>query len=189
MNKNQFNKLDIENQVEYFNSQLLQGESLTSICKLLRIGRSTVSDRFKKSNYKYNKSNNQYELVENNVNDTGVIKIDNSGNTAVISIDNTTNDNILDIVNLSSDDIKNNLLNLASEYEILQKIIDDYRRNSSVIKKQITINIPDDESKIATLRINRTVLDMFNQFAEANKQYRKVDLLSQAILNFINEHK
>ena len=189
MNKDQFNKLDIDNQVEYFNSQLLQGESLTSICKLLGIGRSTVSDRFKKLNYKYNKSNNQYELVVNNVSNVGVIKIDNSSNTTVTSINNATDENILDIVNLSNDDIKNNLLNLASEYEILQKIIDDYRRNSSVIKKQIVIDIPDDESKITTLRVNKTVLDMFNQFAEANKQYRKVDLLSQAILNFINEHE
>ena len=68
-------------------------------------------------------------------------------------------------------------------------MIEDYRRKASVIKQQITIDIPDDESKVTTLRINKTVLDMFNEFAEANSQYRKVDLLSQALFDFINAHK
>lgn len=148
MKKDQFNKLNIDNQIEYFNNKLSEGKSLTSICKSIEIGRSTISDRFKKSNYKYNKSSNQYELIKNNVNIIDVININNSSTTAVGCVDNTIDDNILDIVNLSNDNIKNNLLSLASEYEILQKIIDNYRRNSSVIKKQIVIDVPDSDSKI-----------------------------------------
>ena len=189
MKKEQFNKLDIDNQIEYFNNKLYQGESLTSICKSIGIGRSTISDRFKKYNYKYNKSSNQYELLENNINNTDVITTNNGSYTTVEKIENANNDNVLDIVNLDNEDIKNNLLSLASEYEILQKIIDDYRRNSSVIKKQIVIDIPDADSKITTLRINKTVLDMFNEFAEDNKQYKKVDLLSQALLDFLNAYR
>lgn len=42
---------------------------------------------------------------------------------------------------------------------------------------------------IVKLRINKAVLEMFNDFAESNKQYSKVDLLSGAILNFINDHE
>ena len=189
MKKDQFNKLDIDKQIEYFNDKLLEGESLTIICKNMGIGRSTISERFKKVNYKYNKSNNKYELVENNGNVTDVIKGNNGSITTVEYAENTTNDNILDIVNLDNEDIKNNLLSLASEYEILKDMIEDYRRKASVIKQQITIDIPDSDSKITTLRINNTVLDMFNEFAEANKQYRKVDLLSQALFDFINAHK
>lgn len=189
MKKEQFNKLDIDNQIEYFNNQLAEGGSLTAICKSIGIGRSTISDRFKKANYKYNGINKQYELVENNVNITDVMEVDNGSITTVGQAENTTNDNVLDIVDLGNEDIKNNLLSLASEYEILKDMIEDYRRKSSVIKKQIVIDVPEDESKITTLRINKTVLDMFNEFAEANKQYRKVDLLSQALFDFINAHK
>ena len=137
MKKEQFNKLDIDKQIEYFNNKLSEGESLTSICKSLGIGRSTVSDRFKKSNYKYNKSNNQYELVEDNGNNTDVIEANNGSCTTV---EPTENGNALDIVNLDNEDIKNNLLSLASEYEILKDMIEDYRRKSSVIKQQITID-------------------------------------------------
>lgn len=189
MKKDQFNKLDIDKQIEYFNHQLLEGESITAICKSIDIGRSTVSDRFKKANYKYNKHNNQYELLENNDNITDVIEVNNGSITTVGQAENTTNDNVLDIVDLGNEDIKNNLLSLASEYEILKDMIEDYRRKSSVIKQQITIDIPDSESQVITLRINKTVLDMFNEFAEANSQYRKVDLLSQALYCFINAHK
>lgn len=189
MKKEDFNKLDIDKQIEYFNQQLLEGGSITSICKNIGIGRSTVSDRFKKANYKHNKSNNQYELVENNDSITDVIEANNGSCTTVEHTENTTNDNILDRVNLDNEDIKNNLLNLASEYEILKNMIEDYRRKSSVIKQQITIDIPNDDSKLTTMRINKTVLNMFNEFAETNKQYRKVDLLSQALYDFINAHK
>ena len=66
MNKDTFNKLAINEQVEYFNKELVKGNSLTNICKSINIGRSTVSDRFKKINYKFNKQTNQYEIIENN---------------------------------------------------------------------------------------------------------------------------
>ena len=68
-------------------------------------------------------------------------------------------------------------------------MIEDYRRNSAVVKQQIIIDLPIADSKLTTLRVNSEVLDMFNRFAETNKQYRKVDLLSQALLDFINNHK
>ena len=189
MKKDEFNKLDIDKQIEYFNQQLLEVGSITSVCKNIEIGRSTISDRFKKANHTFNKFNNQYELVENNDNITDVMEADNGGITTVGQVENTSNNNVLDIVNLDNEDIKNNLLSLASEYEILKNMIEDYRHKSSVMKQQITIDIPEDESKITTLRINKTVLDMFNEFAEANSQYRKVDLLSQALFDFINAHK
>ena len=190
MKKDEFNKLDIDKQIEYFNQQLLEVGSITSVCKNIGIGRSTVSDRFKKVDYKHNKSNNQYELIVNdNDNITDVIGVNNGSVTTVGQVENANNDNILDIVDLGNEDIKNNLLSLASEYEILKNMIEDYRRKASVIKQQITIDIPDDESKVTTLRINKTVLDMFNEFAEANSQYRKVDLLSQALFDFVNAHK
>ncbi|RDY22392.1 DUF4250 domain-containing protein, partial [Romboutsia maritimum] len=60
MNKDKFNNLDVMEQVEYINSLLENKRSLTSISKDLSIGRSTISERFKKIGYKYNKQLNQY---------------------------------------------------------------------------------------------------------------------------------
>ena len=93
------------------------------------------------------------------------------------------------MVNKSPDELKNNLFSLANDYEIISKIIEDYRRNTSVIKQQIVIELPICENKLTTLRVNEQVLEEFNKFAEEHKQYKKVDLLSQALKNFIDQHK
>ena len=55
MNKDEFNKLEIEQQVEYIHKGL-EVESLTKVCASIGIGRSTVSKRFK---------NKGYELIDN----------------------------------------------------------------------------------------------------------------------------
>ena len=55
MDKVSFNKLDICKQVDYFNLRLLEGECIQSICKSINISYSTIRDRFKKHNYRYNK--------------------------------------------------------------------------------------------------------------------------------------
>ncbi len=184
MNKDTFNKLSINEQVEYFNKELVKGNNLTNICKSINIGRSTVSDRFKKINYKFNKQTNQYEIIENNDSNTYVIKhIDN--NTYNTSIADTVND----VINISSEDIKQNLLELANNYKIIQEIINDYKRNTSVVKKQIIIDLPQSDSKVTTLRINEEVAKIFNEFANKNSQFKKVDLLSQALLDFVRNHE
>ena len=61
MDKVSFNKLDICKQVDYFNLRLLEGECIQSICKSINISYSTISDRFKKHNYRYNKLSKKYE--------------------------------------------------------------------------------------------------------------------------------
>ncbi|RRH40358.1 hypothetical protein EGL86_19915, partial [Clostridioides difficile] len=52
-----------------------------------------------------------------------------------------------------------------------------------VIKENdISIDLPDQSIKRTTVRINNTVWDMFNEFADKNKHYDKHDLLSQLLL-------
>ena len=63
MNKTEFNSLEVMEQIEYINKQLMKGDTLTNLSKNIGIGRSTISDRFKKVSYKYNKSINQYESI------------------------------------------------------------------------------------------------------------------------------
>lgn len=185
MNKDTFNKLTINEQVEYFNKELVKGNSLTNICKSINIGRSTVSERFKKINYKFNKHTNQYEIIENNDSNTNVIIKNTSNNSHNTSIVDTVND----VINISSEDIKKNLLELATNYKIIQEIIADYKCNTSVVKKQIIIDLPQADSKITTLRINEQVAEIFNEFANKNNQFKKVDLLSQALLDFVNKYE
>ena len=192
MNKEKFNALNEESQIEYINIELSKNNSsITSVCKSLGIGRSTIRDRFKKVGYEYDKDIKQY--VYNGLLEVATTQ-DITGDTQVLSDEITdvvqcNTDTVNEVIAATDTDIKNNLLDLANNYIDIMKMLEDYRRNTSVIKKQIVIDIPDDESKLTTIRVNKKVLDMFNEFAEANKQYKKVDLLSQALFDFINAHR
>ncbi len=187
MNRGEFDKLDLLEQVEYINKQLENNNSITSVCKDLKIGRSTIRDRFKKINYKYSKELNRYKIEgkqeyisTNNECITPVInEKNNNSNTDVIQVDTVT-----DVINKSDEEIRKNLLDLVNNYDELKEIIELHRLNTSVIKQQILIDLEDAESKLVTLRVNSKELELFNEFCEEYKQYKKIDLISQALKEF-----
>lgn len=192
MNKEKFNKLDIIEQIKYINNELKNNKSITSVSKELGIGRSTIRDRFKKANYIYSKELNEY-IHNNDI--TGVIqvnkKLNNRCYTSVEIEENNCStpviekDTVTEIVTKSDEQIRTNLLDLVNNYDVLKDIIELHRRNTSVVKQQIVIDLDDAESKLTTLRVNSKVLDQFNEFCSKHKEYKKVDLLSQAIKTFI----
>lgn len=192
MTKEQFNQLEVLEQIKYINNQLENNSTLTLICKELNVGRSTIRDRFKKVSYSYSKELNRYvynnsitnvvqKVTEvNNKCISGVIhKENNVSNTDVAQIDKVT-----DIINKSDVEIKETIIDIVNNYEVLKEIIELHRRNTSVIKQQIIIDVEESESKLVTLRVNSKELELFNKFCDNNKQYKKIDLISQALKEF-----
>lgn len=192
MNKDKFNKLPILEQINFINSQLKKNKSITSVCKELGVGRSTIRDRFKKSNYSYCKDSNEYILnYSTKSSSQELIHDKNRCNTSVIynkNTDSSNNNSIVTILEKSDKEIQNNLLDLVSNYDVLKEIIELHKRNTSVIKQQIIINLEDTETTTTTLRINKSILEKFNKFCDENRQFKKVDLLSQSLKNFIEQH-
>ena len=95
----------------------------------------------------------------------------------------------MSIINKSDEDIRNNLLDIVNNYEVLKEIIALHRRNTSVIRQQIIIDVEESESKLVTLRVNSKELELFNKFCDVNKQYKKIDLISQALKEFRERYK
>lgn len=192
MNKEEFNKLPISEQINFINSELKNNKSITSVCKELGVGRSTIRDRFKKANYSYSKDLNKYTFNDNTESSSQeLIQDKNRCNTSDIynkSTDLSNNNSIITVLEKSDKEIQKNLLDLVNNYDVLKEIIELHRRNTSVIKQQIIINLEDTETTTTTLRINKTILEKFNEFCNENKQFKKVDLLSQSLKNFIEQH-
>lgn len=199
MNREQFDKLEILDQIKYINNKLENNKSITSVCKELEIGRSTIRDRFKKINYGYSKDLNKYvdndsitdvlqELVEpHNSNDnrciTSYINKNNVSNTDVERVDKVT-----DIINKSDIEIKETIIDIVNNYDVLKEIIELHKSNMTVVKQQIVIDVEDADSKLVTLRVNSKELELFNSFCDDNKQYKKIDLISQALKEFRIKH-
>ena len=64
MKKDQFKKLDILAQIDYVNTILKEGKTLTSFSEEIEISRKTISKNFAKIGYKYSQSKKQY-ILEN----------------------------------------------------------------------------------------------------------------------------
>ncbi|MFQ9314458.1 MAG: hypothetical protein ACLR2R_14435 [Clostridium perfringens] len=67
MNKDEFNNLEIMEQINYLNKHLKAGQSLTNICNSIGIARSTVGGRMTKQGYTLDKNLNQY-IINNKEN-------------------------------------------------------------------------------------------------------------------------
>jgi hypothetical protein len=63
-NKFDFNNLNSEKQVIFFNKKLKEGFKISEICLKIGISYNTIRDRFSRYNYKYNKLSKQYECIE-----------------------------------------------------------------------------------------------------------------------------
>ncbi len=178
MNKDEFNSLEVMDQVEYINNLLENKKTLTSISKDLNIGRSTISDRFKKIGYRYNKQLNQYLKFESN---TDVIQ-SNSKGLKSINIDN------LSMYNDSNTDVNKRMINIINEYETLMQIIELYKSNSSVLQNKIIIDLPEADSELTSFRVNKEILKQFNEFVKKQKEFRKIDLVSMALKEYMENH-
>ena len=200
MTKDQFNSLDILEQVEYINSQLENNKSITSVCKDIGVGRSTIRDRFKKAGFLHSKESNGYKYNDsatdtlqghsepNNYTNNRRSTTDTHKENNVSDTDVVQSDKVTDIINKSDVEIKETIIDIVNNYDVLKEMIELHRRNTSVIKQQIIIDVEESESKLVTLRVNTKELELFNSFCDDNKQYKKIDLISQALKEFRENH-
>ena len=65
MGKEEFNKLNVKEQIEYINKKL-ENKTLTNLCEEIKISRSTIRERFLKQGYIFDKSKNKYIYSEAN---------------------------------------------------------------------------------------------------------------------------
>lgn len=194
MDRKTFDELDKLEQIEYINKALAEGGSITNIVKSIGIGRTTIRDRFDKLNYVFDKKLNKY--VENNNSTTDVIKpVSPSLKLKDITIKEeieepqvANNNCVTDVINIDNVKLQQNLLSIANEYDTLIQMIESFKQNSSILEKQIVIDLPSKETTLSTVRINSKALEQFNKFVEDNNQYKKVDLLSMALLEYVKNH-
>jgi hypothetical protein len=65
MTKEEFNKLEVLNQLEYINNSLVEGKSLRIISSSLSMSKTTFRDRFTKIGYIYDANTSQYTKNDN----------------------------------------------------------------------------------------------------------------------------
>ena len=191
MNKTEFNTLDVMEQIKYINKSLLEGNTLTNVCKSIGIGRSTIRDRFKKVSYEYNKAINQYESI---------VEIVEAGTIAPAGANEPIKEDIKPVIQQSSN------LVVGTDNEILTSLINNYDdmnnklnemydwyklQSSNKVVQAEKFEVDDFEGDIVvrSYKLYEPVQREFLEFCKRNNKYKVQDILSQALKEFLEKYK
>ncbi len=178
-----FNELDTE--VIYVNEQLLNGRSLTKIASedYGYKNESSLRKRLTRGNL-YKRVGQQFiKQCETKLDKNENKKEDN------VVIQNVRRD-VTSIENPSV--IDDRFEGLLSNYDILMKMIDEYKSvgMQEIKDNRLVIELPvDNEEARVTFRINGTVYEEFQKFSEAHKQFKVKELVSAALQEFVRKYK
>ncbi|MDS6330266.1 hypothetical protein REJ83_018345 [Clostridioides difficile] len=179
MDRNTFDSLSSQDQINYINNQLLQGHTITNICKIIGIGRTTIRDRFKKVGYEYNQKTKIYESIVEIISTENIKKQDSSNKVVVADADNHLG-------------LKNILSNFNEMDIKLNEVYSWYKSQSSskvVEADKLKINDFEGDTVTRSYKIYEDVQKEFVAFCEANKKYKVQDIISQALFEFIEKYK
>ena len=196
MDKTKFNKLGIMEQIEYINKKLLEGNSLTNLCKCIGVGRSTIRDRFKKVGYEYNQDIKQYETIIEIIEETEPVLpagaseiieedikpvIQESSNLVVGTESYKNNDILINMIN-NYDDNLNKLNEMYNWYKL---------QSSNKVVEMEKFKVEDFEGDIVvrSYKLYESIQQEFLEFCKKNNKYKVQDILSQALKEFLDKYK
>lgn len=219
LTKDEFNKLGIDKQIEYLNTNLSEGISLTILCKNIGIARSTVGGRVTKQGYIFNKEINQYVFknkiatgrpyskltVSNRLTGENKTLPENSrldylneeSNVVSKTITSCNNENNGLILNSTDSD---NLSYLLRNIDVLKEFIEGNKNSSSNNEVNSLEDIVDDiykfkqdkrNYKVKSLRIDESILSDFETIASelSSKGVNQQEFLNYILKSYIDFYK
>ncbi|KYN77684.1 hypothetical protein A0J52_19195 [Clostridium sporogenes] len=200
MDRTDFDKLEVQNQVNYINKKLGKGSTLREIASNLNIARSTLRDRFKKIGYIYNKKLNTYSKINNKYdkNNTKVIDKDPIKKQKIFEIESYKSNTIVSNKESHSikefNNLKKELLELIDNKDIILEMVKDYKSNTKIIDiPQLDINnLPVEMQKDITtksIKVYKPIYNLFNKLCEEYSSIKKQDLISLALYEFYMRYK
>lgn len=182
MEKEQFNKLNIEKQIEYFNKKIKElGSSSAASRSLSYKDESTIRKRFKSKGYHLNSEKTTYILINK-----GETIVNNKSNTKV-------NDNKIANKNNSETLDNKGLKELLVAKDDILAVVKLYRSNTIAcdVSNEIKIDterIKDEAAITKGLKTYPSVIIEFKEFCNKHKEYRMQDLIAMSFLEYIGNH-
>ncbi|WP_349391682.1 hypothetical protein [Clostridium perfringens] len=200
--------LSVEQLVDYINKELQKDEKLgiNKLCDREGLKNSTVKSRLNRNGYKYNSEERKYYKITNSN-----IKSNTSYDTNSISKINTKkkikNDNSIEKIKDAKDTKDNTnritndiLLDLMQNIKRLEDRLDKIEKNTKDNTKVITkrniknnigyMNIKNTkDTTTKSIRLYTEVKAELDKYIEEHKEVKVIDIVSFAILEYINKNK
>lgn len=176
--------------IEIINRMLKEGKTVKEVRESLGIPEKKFQKTVKDLGYKYNQSKRLYI----NVLDNG---IDTSEDNIVATTESTTNSTTADIIPKNNSTTLTTTQTTTIDYlteniDLLKQLLENYKRNTEATNnKDIVINLVNDkhlDPKPKSIRINEFVWRDWQEFTK-DLTYSKSDLISMALVEFMNNHK
>ena len=180
MNKDQFNKLDFIEKIEYLNNKLREGQTVIRIREDIGIGEKALQREIKSNGYRYNNKEKQYMPTTESTtkSTTEIITTNKSGENTIV-------------VPKQQQQI---LGYLENNFEVLQEFLEKYKSTTKATTESTTnnivINLVDDKHlnpKPKSIRINEFIYQDWQKFCNT-KHYSKQDLISMALKEYMEKY-
>ena len=189
MKKDDFEKLNIESQIEYINNKLSEGQTVIRIREDIGIGEKSLQKIIKKAGYKYNQKFKQYEFVGVNTTIKSTTKSTTEATTSsqeVVVVENNT---------IALPEKQEQIMSyLEGNFDILTNIIEKFKSTTGATTETttdyITIDLVEDKHlnpKPKSIRINEFVYRDWQEFCD-KQPYSKMDLISMALKEYIEKY-
>lgn len=194
-----YKSMELSELVEYINLQLSAGKNFTEIAQNdFSCNESTLRKRLTGKKL-YKRVGNKY-MRQCQISDDNNKNIESINNVRHSVRQDVTDKNTTQIVSetksqsitISQSD-NEKFLGLISNYELIMKMLDDYKKNNDKFDKfnGLVVELPAEKKKDfrITLRLNDVIYEEFKEFADRNKQFTIKELVSQALKEFIEKYK
>lgn len=186
MDKEEFNNLDIKEQVEYFNGKIKElGSSSAASRSIGYKDESTIRKRFKAKGYKMNAEKTAYILFDNataNKVNTNKSIITPKSETKVLN-KNIPENLVKEIEEFKS--LKNDIKEMLEWRENFKEVAATYEDTEIKIDAQ---RLKNEDAITRGIKIYPSVFIEFKKFCTEHKEYRMQDLISMALLEYIRNH-
>lgn len=177
-----FKDMDVEQLLSHVNNKLASGNTLTKIAIELGVNESSIRKKLNKAGYK--RSGNKFV-------DGGQI----GGQVASTLIKpKVEKERKVDVVqqggSVLQEKEKENFIELMNNFNVIMEMVQQYKKNSVIPGGGIVVQLPKEENGEykTSIRVNKIVMDMFRDFCENHKEFTQKELLSMALLEYINRY-
>lgn len=206
MKREDFLKLNALDRMNYLNEKLKEHEvqNIKKFFKdIIKIDYGSCKTYLNKHNIIYDKNTKQFyhnvDITQNNSNKDDVEIVEEHKENTNLTHNNLNNNNIeiieehkentnQTLINKIDLQMQQNIIDIMQDAEILKQMIEQYKNNTTVLHQKLIIDLPQGNTKHTTMRVNEIILEEFNKFADKNKQYSKIDLVSQALKEFVEKY-
>ena len=176
MTGEKFKALALEQQVEYINSQLEQGETVDNIRIALGVGKNYIGNNFSKGGYKKDRATGLYIKAGTEANINTNEKAQKLNNKALGGGNSSNNSNSLEV----------RVNSLEKQIEGIMAILNNTNTTATT---ELNIKTFEGEKVARSYKVNIEVQKQFKAFCKAHSEYEVGDILANAMLEFMNKYK